>query len=97
MIYVRLPAEYKGSITTADEFKAWLADHPLNVLIALETPTETPLSAEELSAYAALHTYKPNTTVYTDSNAGIKVEYVADTKTYIDNKFAAISAALLNQ
>ena len=95
MIYVRLPAEYKGSITTADEFKAWLADHPLNVLIALETPTETPLSAEELSAYSALHTNKPNTSVYTNRIAGLKVEYVADTKTYIDNKFAELAAAIV--
>lgn len=42
---------------------------------------ETDLSPEQLAAYAALTTYKPNTTVTTDSSpaAGIEVKYVADT------------------
>ena len=58
---------------------------------------ETDLTPEQLTAYAALTMYKPNTTVTTDSSpaAGIEVNYVADTKTYIDNKLAAISEAIL--
>lgn len=67
------------------------------VLYPLTEPVETDLSPEQLAAYAALTTYKPNTTVTTDSSpaAGIEVNYVADTKTYIDNKLAAISEAIL--
>ena len=67
------------------------------ILYVLATPVETDLTSEQLEAYAALTTYNPNTTVTTDSSpaAGIEVNYVADTKTYIDNKLAAISEAIL--
>ena len=66
------------------------------VLYVLATPIETSLSTEEMTAFAALHTNKPTTTVYNDAGADLAVEYVADTKNYIDQKLAAISAALLN-
>lgn len=61
----------------------------------LATPIETPLSAEELAAYAALHTKYPNTTVLNDAGAGMEVQYTADTKLYIDNKFNQLAAAML--
>ena len=82
-------------------FKTWLAEQyaagtPVTVQYELETPVETPISAEELAQYATLHTNKPNTTVYNDAGAGLKLEYVADTKLYIDQKISAISAAMLN-
>ncbi len=64
-------------------------------LVCVE-PIETPLSAEELAQYADLHTNKPETTVYNDAGAGMKIAYVADTKLYIDKKLAEISAAMLN-
>lgn len=41
----------------------------------LETPVETPLSAEEMEQYLALHTNNPNTTIFNDSGADMKVEY----------------------
>lgn len=62
----------------------------------LKTPIETALSEEELTAYAALHTNYPNTTVFNDGGAGMEVKYVADTKLYIDNKFAELANAMLN-
>lgn len=62
-----------------------------SVLYALEGPTETALSAAELAAYAALHTVKPNTTVYNDASAHMELRYVADTKAYIDRKLAALA------
>ena len=67
------------------------------VLYALPNPVEMPLSSEELTAYAALRTNYPNTTVFNDGGAGMEVKYVADTKLYIDKKFDELSAALLNQ
>ena len=82
-------------------FKAYLAEqyangNPVTVYYVLATPIETPLPAEELAQYATLHSNKPNTTVFNDAGAGLAVEYVADTKNYIDQKLAAISAAMLN-
>ena len=85
-----------GNMTTLEEYKAWLADNPLHVQYVITKPTITPIDAETLAAYNALHTNKPNTTIYSDSNAGIEAEYTADTKTYIANKFAELATALLN-
>ena len=45
--------------------------------------------------FAQLHTYKPNTTITNDVGAIMKVEYVADTKAYIDNKFTELQNAIL--
>ena len=42
-------------------------------------------TSEEIAAFAALHTYKPNTSIYNDVGAYMAAEYVADTKRYIDN------------
>lgn len=72
------------------------AGKPVRVLYQRKTPVETPLSAEELAAYAAMHTNKPNTTVYNDAGAGMKLQYVADTKIYIDNKFTELQNAILS-
>lgn len=99
-ITVRIPEEY-ATITTVANFEEWITQNPLTVYTALTTPIETPLSAEELASFAALHTYKPNTTVCLTTTPSMErfwmdVAYVADTKTYIDNKFAQISAAILN-
>ena len=85
----------------ATAFKQFLADryaegNPVIIQYVLKESNweETELTAEQLEAYANcnLHTYKPNTTI--TSNAGMKVEYVADTKAYIDNKFNELAATL---
>ena len=64
------------------------------VLYPLSEPIETDLTPEQITAYAALTMYKLNTTVTTDSSpaAGVSVDYVADPKAYIDNKFSALEA-----
>lgn len=59
-------------------------------------PIETPLTEDELASYRALHTHYPNTTIYADDNAGLFVGYYADTKLYIDKKFAELAAAIVN-
>lgn len=80
--------------TDAESLKASL--NGVMLLYELENPIETAIPAEELAQYATLQTNKLNTVVFNDSNAGMKLEYVVDTKTYIDQKIAAISAAMLN-
>lgn len=84
-----------------EAFKALLAQQyangtPVTVqYILVEEKTEQ-LSADELSAFAELHSNKPNTTAFNDSGAEMKLEYVADTKAYIDNKFNELALAILN-
>ena len=56
------------------------------ILYTLQKPIETALFDAEINAFKELHTNKPNTTILNDAGAYMAVEYVADTKTYIDNK-----------
>ena len=76
-------------------WKTHLVENSVSLLYQLASPIETPLSAEELAAYAALHTNKPNTTVMNDAGAGLGLAYIADTKTYMDNKFTEITNAIV--
>ena len=77
---------------TADvsEWRTKLAASPVTCLTALQSPTETPLSESELTAFAAMKTQYPNTTISNDAGAGMKLDYIADTKNYIDQRIAAL-------
>jgi hypothetical protein len=74
---------------TLEELKVYLADNPIDVLVSRETPIETPLSEEEIAAYAALYTYRDHTTVTNDASAHMELEYVMDAKKYIDSLLSA--------
>jgi hypothetical protein len=78
------------SITTIDEWKEQLANWysdgtPLQIVVRLETPIETPLSVEEIAAYKELHTYREPTTVSNNDGAYMELEYVMDAKKYINS------------
>ena len=92
----RLDIYYSGIEQTTAALEVYFSSNPVAFMAELATPIETPLSAEELAAYAALHTNYPNTTILNDGGAGMEVKYVADTKNYIDNQIAAVAAAIVN-
>ena len=75
--------------------KQWLTTQSAVFLCQLIKPVETPIPAEELAAYKALQTYDGTTNVTATDGAGLSLRYVADTQKYIDNKIAAIGAAML--
>ena len=82
-----------GGATMA-EFVSYVAAQykngtPIKIAYVMPTPIETPLSEEELAAYAALHTYRGNTTVTNDASAHMELEYVMDAKKYIDSQISA--------
>lgn len=85
-----------GTPLTIDEWKAQLAENPITIQYVLAEPIETPLDEATLSAFSALHTNKPNTTICNSSGLMMSAEYVADTKLYIDNKFAELAAAIVS-
>ena len=62
-----------------------VAGSPMTAMYELEEPIETPLSEEELAAYAALYTYRDHTTVSNDGHAYMELEYAMDAKKYIDS------------
>lgn len=90
-LYVNIQdPRFDGDISA---FKEWLTSNNFTLIYALVTPQEIALSETELNAYRQLHTNRPNTTII--SEAEMKVEYIIDTKTYIDNKFAELTALTL--
>ena len=73
-----------------EAFRSFLSTNPLSLMTPLATPIETPLTEEELAAYAALHTYKDSTTVSNDAGAWMELEYVMDSKKYIDGLITGV-------
>lgn len=53
---------------------------------------DTPINLTETD----LHTNYSNTTIFNDAGADMEVKYVADTKLYVDNKFAELAKALVS-
>ena len=86
----------QGIATTTGGLREWLSINPLTFMYILEEPIERDLTEEEIAQYKALTTHKPVTNVFNDAGAYMSVDYVADPKTYIDNKFAELQAAILN-
>lgn len=72
-------------IATMEDLTRWLTDNPIEFQYVLATPIETPLSEEELVAYADLRTYRNQVTISNDASAHMEIEYVMDAKKYIDN------------
>lgn len=58
-----------------ETFKQWAVENGLMFLYQLVDIIETPLAAEELSAYKTLCTYSPTTTVINDAGAWMSVGY----------------------
>lgn len=94
-VALTLPDEIAG--TTRASFCAWLAENPMTVVVGRSDIQYEDLTATEVAQYAALHTNYPNTTVFNDGGADMEVRYVADTKLYIDKKFAELAQAMLSQ
>lgn len=65
------------------------------VYYVLDEPVVTDISADELTAYRALHTYDGATVVSTAEDvAGLEVRYVANAQKYIDDRLAAAESVV---
>ena len=85
----------KGT-STLDEFKAFLDANEVYVWTSLATPVETALSAAEISAYKALTTYSPTTTISVTDGAGAEMKYQRDVTIVIKNLEDAIASMTQN-
>ena len=77
-----------GDYATAEDLQTYLkaqydADNPLVVYYVLKTPGETDLTAEQLETFAGLYS-NPDMIITADAGAWLNVEYIANTKQYID-------------
>lgn len=87
------PIFSSNSFSTTEEFKAKLvelynANNPMYIHYELATPIKLPCTPEQTKILDELdnfQTYKPVTNITTDSIAKLKLKYIADTKTYVDN------------
>lgn len=75
--------------TNLESFKKALENNVLEVYAKAEMSTKLPCTPEQTKILDELdnfQTYKPVTNITTDSIAKLKLKYIADTKTYVDNK-----------
>lgn len=82
-------------ITSINSFKAKLqelynAGTPVEIWYKLTTPTKLPCTSEQIEVLEQLYnmpTYRPVTNIFTQEDlANLKLNYVADSKIYVDNK-----------
>lgn len=83
----------KTKASTVEEFKTWLSQNNIVLEAVLTEPIIEPLPEEIKTQLSNLHTYYPTTIISNDANTEIEVEYVADTKNYIDNKLKELVTA----
>lgn len=74
-------------VTDIATANTWLQNNPVTLYYAIN-PIRTPLTSEELAEIEKLKTFYPATNISNDSDCGMKVKYIVDSKNYIDNKLA---------
>lgn len=86
-----------NGVNTLAGIKAWLAAEPLRVFYRPAAPMNkaVAMTESEALAFKALRTANPNTTIINDVNAWMQIDYVADLQSYIDNRIAALAAAII--
>lgn len=86
------------NIPNIESCRPWLQANPITVYYQLATPTEEDIPAELLSQLKELQTYVTTTNVMfeaSDVYPIVDLEYIADTKTYIDNKFKELAEVII--
>ena len=74
---------------TLEEVKEYLKQNNIKCFLKKSTENKllcTPEQTKVLEELDNFQTYKPVTNITTDSIAKLKLKYIADTKTYVDNK-----------
>lgn len=95
--YARAVFRFDKQYNTLDDVKQAIGNDTV-VICAIDSDAIEDIPANIMQAYKNLHTNEGTTNVFTDSDpqAGIELEYVADTKSYIDKRIDAIATQMLN-
>ena len=88
-------AEFSKRFSTAEMFVTYLQDHDSTMYYQLAETIERDITSTEIQGYQKLATYDGTTIIENDANIHMKVSYAADPKSYIDKKFAELSAAIV--
>ena len=96
----------KSIANTIEGMKTWLANQktagtPVIIEFDLDEEETEDFTEEQKTAFEQLNNadmYKPVTNITTEENmALIEAQYIADTKTYIDNKYNNLAQQIINQ
>lgn len=82
-------------VTTDEDGRQWLESNDIIIIAQACAPEYIPLAASEQAQLNALTMYAGTTEITNNGGCTMELTYTADTKTYIDNKLAAISAAMI--
>lgn len=82
-------------ITTDEEGRQWLESNDITIIAQASTPEPIHLTPSEQAQLNALTMYAGTTEITNNGGCTMDLTYTADTKSYIDNKLAAISAAMI--
>lgn len=87
---------HDDSLTDAAAVTAMLTSGEFELVYPRAERVEAQLPAEEAAQLMALTTHHPNTTIYNDEGVQMDVEYVLETRTYIDKRTAPPPVNLLD-
>ncbi len=76
-------------------FKAHLNENPLEIWTYSDTAEYIPVSDEEQAALEALETYYGVTNITNSEECMMQIQYVVDTKLYVDSKILEIQSAVI--
>lgn len=87
---------------TAEKLKTFLIENIVEIYYELAEPNKLNLTTEQTEILDELdnfQTYKTVTNISTDSIAKLRLKYIADTKTYVDNKTSNLEqqVSVINQ
>lgn len=85
----------KDEVNTLSLWRNLLKENTIKVTYITDAEEFVPLPEETQIALNALHTYYPTTVMSNSENCEMEVEYIADTKNYIDKKFVELSASIV--
>ena len=76
-----------------NKLKEWISNNDIYFIAQLVTPATTPITDPKLIVKLnALHTYYGITNLFCTDNVGQRIQYLADTKLYIDSKLQSLVA-----
>nr|DAW85222.1 MAG TPA: hypothetical protein [Bacteriophage sp.] len=91
-LYIRI-----DGITDVETLRTWLSKNNLDVYYFSKESEFVQLPEETQIALNSLHTNYPTTIITNSEDCEMEVEYVCDTKNYIDNKISANVASIISQ
>ena len=89
-IYIKI-----DGVTTDEEGRQWLESNDITIIAQASAPEPISLSPSEQAQLNALTMYAGTTEVTNTGGCNMELTYTVDTKSYVDSKIAAISAAVL--